>query len=494
MLLKLEPGGPLPVYRQIQDRIAQLVDEGSLGAGAHLPATRVLAEQLGVNRSTVYRAYQELWSQGYLEARPGSYSTVRARRRAAAPAPGRTEAQFDWAAVISPAAQAAHDGTRRLARPGARGPEPGVVDFASLAADSALCPVDELTRSMRRVLARRGRELLGYGDPAGYRPLRETLARRMRVHGVSVTADEILITNGAQQGLDLAVQLLAGPRRAIVTESPTYALALPLFRLRQVAVRGVPMRPDGLDLEALERLLSRQRPALLYTIPNFHNPTGITTSQAHRERLLALCEARRLPIVEDGFEEELKYFGKAVLPIKSMDHGGLVIYLGTLSKVVFAGLRIGWMAAPRECVARLAAIQRAGSLSGNTLVQAAVDDFYGAGSYERYLRRVHRVYRARMQALLAGLAEHLPARGVEWTRPAGGYTAWIRVPDQPAAREAALVDAARREGVLVTAGSLFFPEGADGLCLRISVSGTAEPHIAEGCRRLGRALAGVLGR
>jgi DNA-binding transcriptional MocR family regulator len=494
MLLKIDPGGPTPVFRQIQDQIARLVDEGSLRPGAHLPATRVLAGHLGVSRSTVYRTYQELWSRGYLEARPGSYSTVRARLRPPGPALGQAPSGFDWAAAAAPAARAAHVGSLRLgARRAAPAATDDVVDFASLAADGALCPVDELTRSMRRVLSRRGREVLGYGDPAGYRPLRETLARRLRVHGVAVTADEILITNGAQHGLDLAVQLLAGPRRVIAAESPTYAFALPLFRLRQLRVRGIPMRADGLDLDALERLLARRRPALLYTIPNFHNPTGITTGQAHREKLLALCESRRVPVVEDGFEEELKYFGKAVPPIKSMDRSGIVIYLGTLSKVVFSGLRIGWIAAPREAIERLLAIHRCGALSGNMLVQAAVDDFCSAGAYEPYLRRIHRVYRARMQALQAGLTEHLPARGVEWTRPAGGCTAWIRVKDRPASREGALLEAARREGVLVTPGSLFFADEPDGLCLRVSVSGADEGRIAEGCRRLGRALAGVVG-
>ena len=492
MLLELDRDGTLPVFRQIQDQIARLVDGGSLRPGARLPATRELARRLGVNRATVYRAYQELWSQGYLEARPGSYSTVRARLRPAIPAPDATPSGFDWSAATAPAARAAHAAAARLPWRRPRAGAEDVIDLASLAADADLSPVDELRQALRGVLARRGRDVLGYGDPAGYRPLRETLARRLRVHGVAVTADEILITNGAQHGLDLAVQLLAGPRRAIAVESPTYALALPLFRLRQLRVRGVPMRADGLDLDALERLLAGRRPALLYTIPNFHNPTGVTTSQAHRERLLALCEARGVPIVEDGFEEDLKYFGKAVLPIKAMDRGGLVIYLGTLSKVVFPGLRIGWIAAPHGAVERLLAIHRASALSGNILAQAVVEDFYRSGAYERYLRRIHRVYRRRMQALLAGLGEHLPARSVEWTRPAGGYTAWLRVAG-PAGREAALVEAARRAGVQVAAGSLFFPEEPDGVCLRVSVSGTDEGRIGEGCRRLGRALAAWTG-
>ena len=491
LLLALDRTGRVPAYRQICDGIARLVDHGTLGQGERLPATRNLATTLGVNRSTVVRAYQELWALGYLESRPGSYSRVRGRARSLA---GETQGRaglIDWDAA-APANRWLVGELHRFSRIPADSGADGAVNFGSLAADRGLSPVEDFRRSVRAVLASDGAKLLDYGEPVGYRPLRETIAQRLRVHGVTVTADEILITNGSQHALDLVLRLLARPGGAIVCEAPTYAMAIPLFRLHQLDVREVGMREDGIDLDALERSLRRTRPALVYTMPNFQNPTGITTSQAHRERLLAACERHRVPLVEDGFEEELKYFGKCALPIKSMDTGGVVVYLGTFSKVVFPGLRVGWVAAERACIERLLAISRFSALSANVVAQAALQRFCASGCYESLLRRVHRAYRRRMLTLLAALHRHLPERGVRWTQPAGGYTLWLTVEATSWSEDR--VDAQlRAHGVLASRGSLYFTAPHPGVHFRISIANLDEAEIEEGCRRLGAALAEVVG-
>ncbi len=495
LLIDIDRAGGVPAYRQIVDQVVRLVDGGALAPGARLPPTRTLAGPLGVHRSTVLRAYAELWALGYLESRPGSYSTVRQRARPVATSPGAGGAApprpaVDWERAATPAARRAHADIQRQER--ARAAGPGVIDLARLSADSRLAPQDEIRACLREALARQGAGILDYGDARGYPPLRETISRRMRAHGVAVSPDEVLVTNGAQQGIDLVLRLLARPGDGVAVESPTYSMAIGLLRLHDVALREIPMRADGMDLDALERSLARGRPAFVYTVPNFHNPTGITTGQPHRERLLALCEAHRVPLVEDGFEEEMKYFGKAVLPVKSMDARGAVIYLGTFSKVIFPGLRVGWIAAPRECVERLYAVQRFTNLGGNTLAQAMAAAFCATGRYEAYLRRVHQVYRRRMQALLDGLREHMPP-GVEWTEPAGGYTLWLRVP-RAAGSEEELDARFLRDGVKTVPGSLFYarPDGEPGF--RLSISCATEDELAEACRRLGRTLRAALRR
>jgi DNA-binding transcriptional MocR family regulator len=342
-------------------------------------------------------------------------------------------------------------------------------------------------------LLREGKELLDYGDPAGYAPLRATIARRMRTHGITVSEAEILLTQGAQHGIDLVLRLLAKPGDSVVVEAPTYAHALPLLRLHGVTPQPVPMRPDGMDLDRLARRLDRRRPALVYTIPNFHNPTGVTTSQAHRERLLALTEKHGVPLLEDGFEEEMKYFGCAVLPIKSMDSRGSVIYAGTFSKVIFPGLRVGWLAASRDCIERLLAIHRFASLSGTPVIHAALDRFCRAGDYESHVRRLHTAYRRRMQVMLRGLEAHMPGRGVEWTRPEGGYTLWVRLPGLRM-QEADLMAQLTAHGILVSPGSPFFCEPPPENGFRLSVANLTEAEIETGCERLGRALAAVVRR
>jgi len=487
ILIALDPASRVPAYLQIRDRIATLVEEGALRPGQRLPPTRTLAGSAGVHRSTVVRAYDELRALGYLESRPGSYSTIRRRARppgASRPAPAGAAPLLSWASLGSPGARAAqanavHDEDPAHAAPGA-------IDFARLAADPALAPGDELRRCLRSVIARGGGAALDYADPAGHSALREAVSARMRAHGVAVSAGEILVTGGAQHALDLVLRLLARPGDRVVVEAPTYGMAHALLRLHGVAPVEVPMRDDGLDLDALDRALSRRSVRLVYTMPNFHNPTGVTTGQAHRERLLALCERHRTPLLEDGFEEEMKYFGQAVLPIKSMDARGVVLYVGTFSKVVFPGLRVGWLAAPAAAIARLTAIQRVSCLAGNTLAQAAAARFCGTGAFEAYLRRIHRVYRRRMQAMLRGLDEHMPP-GVAWTKPSGGYTLWLTLPG--AARdEPALCARIAAAGVKVAPGRRFFAKPPASPHARLSIACVDDAQIAEGCRRLGRAL------
>jgi DNA-binding transcriptional MocR family regulator len=298
-----------------------------------------------------------------------------------------------------------------------------------------------------------------------------------------------VVSNGSQSGFDLLLRLFGRPGAAVVMESPSYAMAIKSCQQHSVAIATVPMRDDGMDLAVLQRRLRAQDVAFVYTMPNFHNPTGISTSQQHREKLLAMCESHRVLLVEDGFEEELKYFGHAVLPIKSMDSKGVVIYLGTFSKVIFPGLRVGWIAAHRDCIARLLAVSRVTALSGNLLTQAAVSRFCAGGAYQEHIRRVHRTYRPRMRALLDGLEDHMPKTRVGWSKPQGGYTLMVRCSLRRKMSEDSAVEHVRAAGVLVSPGSFHFVTPPADFCFRLSIANLSEAKINEGCRRLGKALA-----
>jgi GntR family transcriptional regulator/MocR family aminotransferase len=489
MLLHLDRDNRVPLHEQIRAQIGLHIDQGTVRPGSKLPPTRVLAAQLGVNRSTVYRAYQDLWAQGYLEARPGAYSTVRARLRASTAGTRAAASCLDFEKLSAPGPRRLFPEVLRAAEAAEKASDPGLINFSTLAADRELCPTDEIQRSLRKTISSRGKLIFDYGSSTGYRPLRESIAVNLRVHGVAVTADEILVTNGSQHGFDLTVRLLARPGAAVAMEAPSYNLAIKSCQQQNVPIVTVPMREDGMDLAVLAKTLKSHDIAFVYTIPNFHNPTGISTSQAHREELLKLCETHRVPLVEDGFEEELKYFGHAVLPIKSMDSRGVVIYLGTFSKVVFPGLRVGWVAAHADCVARLMAVSRVSALSGNMLTQAALSHFCQTGAYEEHVRRVHRAYRPRMRALLDGLEAHLPKTGVSWSKPQGGYTLMVGVRGRRKIAEAEAMERLLDAGVVVSPGSLFFPTPPDHFCFRLSLSNVPPSKIEEGCRRLGKALA-----
>lgn len=466
-----------PVFQQIVDQVVFQVGTGDLKPGDRLPASRQLAEGLGINRSTVVRAYQELWASGYLETRPGGYSTIRERLDIAVDSAVRRESILDWSRY-----------DRSL--PGttvSRGSDTdtSVVDFSRLIPDQRLFPTDAFRQSLNRVMRRKGARLLGYGHLLGYPDLRNYIAERMRLHGVTVHPDQVLLTTGSQNAIELVLKLMAPAGSAVVLESPTYSAALPLFRHHDVRLLDVPMTDEGPDLAAVEAAFRTSNPALFYTIPNFHNPTGITTGHAHRERLLELACQYRVPLLEDGFEEEMKYFGRAVMPIKSMDRDGVVVYVGSFSKVLFPGIRVGWVAADSGCIDRLAALRRAMQLTGSPLIQAGLAEFCETGAYDLHIGRMHREFRKRMQSALKSLREQLEGLPVQWTQPAGGYTIWLTIPGQTG-NETQWMARLAEAGVRLSAGSDHFPVNKPvDVHFRLSISERSEEEIRTGMERIG---------
>ena len=247
-----------PLHQQIATQVRRLVDDGTLAVGAALPSSRSLAERLGVNRSTVCQAYQELWALGYLDSRAGSYTRVRARARLAG-APDRAGGGvIDWGRASAPAAAALLE----LASASTAEPEgEGVLSLSRLDMDPRLFPLDDFRRCLNRVLGREGGRLLRYGDRQGEPSLRGFIAERARTHGMAVSPDQVLVTNGSQQAIDLVLRLLAPPGSAVALEAPTYSAVIPLLAGLSLEPLGVPMGDDGLDLDHLERLLERSAPA-----------------------------------------------------------------------------------------------------------------------------------------------------------------------------------------------------------------------------------------
>lgn len=497
ILLNLDRESTVPLFRQIFGQIKQLIDNNTLEPGFRMPSTRELAERHGLNRSTVYKAYEELWAMGYMESRPGSYSVVRKRQKMAANDSRTQQGLIPWETKASIPGNALHRAYERLKNPVLTKKVPAhTFNLASLELDHRLFPVDEFRKCINTVMIEQGAELLRYGDCEGYRPLREYIAQRLRIHGIAVEYKEILVTNGSQNGIELILKLLTTPGTPVAVEAPTYSNVLPLLEYFQTDTIGIPMNNNGMNLDILEKTFNTKKPAFVYTIPNFHNPTGITTDQAHREKLLALCEEYRIPIIEDAFEEEMKYFGKVPLPIKSMDRQKLVLYVGTFSKILFPGIRIGWIAADRESIDRLNSIKKFSDLSTNSLLQAALWEFCREGFYDRHIKRMHREYRKRMHTATSTLKSSLECfKKVSWTEPAGGYLIWLKLQDTRMDEEQ-LREVFFRHGAAVAPGRYFYPgienktnlSGNESFHLRLSISVLNEYEIREGISRLTTAL------
>ncbi|MDH4219626.1 MAG: PLP-dependent aminotransferase family protein [Candidatus Aminicenantes bacterium] len=486
MFLRIDRLQPKPLFKQIIDEIKNLVDQGTLEISQPLPSSRSLAKRLGVNRTTVTRAYEELQAIGYLSSRQGSYHRVQRRSREVEYNPDR-HCFISWEKASSPNARKIHEIFLRYSPEKQPSAPPGqdLINISELDLDPRLFPMEEFRRCVNHVLFTSGSNSLQYGDHRGYLPLCHEIAKRLRLHGISVSEREILITNGAQQAIDLVIRMLAKEGKKVAIETPTYAAILPLLKFNGVDLLEIPMKKNGMDLNYLEEVLAKERVSFVYTIPNFQNPTGITTPHQHRERLLNICLRYRVPIVEDGFEEDMKYFGKVALPIKSIDEKNLVIYIGTFSKALFPGLRIGWVTADKECVSRLTAIKRFSDLGSGKLVQVVLHEFLKRGYYDRQLKRMHQAFRKRLQVALKTMDDVFP-HTVSWTRPTGGYTIWVKLPRKW--NEEKLHSHLIRYGVVVSPGSYYFPFKKSCEYFRLSIAKRNEEEITEAITRLGKAL------
>jgi len=493
LLFRLDRTSRVPLHRQLVTTIRERIDSGALQPGEKLPSTRQLADSLGTHRTTVASAYQQLWSLGYLELQQRARPRVRQRTAVVTPADRDQQWRFDWGKVASPASESILADHRDYPPPAGQPVDESTINLATLDMDQRLFPLEQFRSCLNRALIRGGSELLACGDPAGYLPLREYLARRLRQHGIQVTAAELLLTNGSQQGIDLLFRLLAAPGRAVAFEAPTYDHMLPLLRFHGLKPLAIPLRDDGMDLDVLERTLRNQRPSAVYTMPSFQNPTGISTTQAHRERLMSLCEEYHTLLVEDGYDEEMQYSGQVVLAVKSMDWHGLVAYCGTFSKVLFPGARVGWIAADRPGIERLLAIRRFAEIAPSSVLQAAIHGFCQAGYFDRHVSKMHRTYRNRMQVALQALREQIPPDLATWTEPRGGFLIWLRLRVE-AASEPELPRLLAEHGVRVGRGRFFFSGPEPQTCLRLSIASLNESEIEKGIRRLRRVLVEYAGR
>lgn len=486
MRIPLDRQSNTPLYQQIQDYLRAQILSGELAPDTRLPATRKLAQELGVSRITVQNAYADLESGGLIGSRAGSGSYV--LESASLPPAAGGESAVAWplwqqALAAANAQQAAFAATQT---PAAAIPA-DLISFTGVG-DPQQFPVQDFSKALRTVIKQDGVAALEYGAfGAGFPPLRQTITHILASQGVRAQPEHVLITSGSQQALALVCQVLLKPGDVIFTEQPTYNLALDLFRALDLNIVGVPVDADGMQTAALEPLIQQYHPRLLYTIPNFQNPTGVCLSSARRRTLVQLAERYNLPILEDDFVGDLRYEGRTQPAIKALDPGGHVIYVGTFSKMLMPGLRVGYLVAEGPVFARLLQAKQAADLTTSPLMQRTLHEYVTVGRYQIHLRRSTRLYRKRRDAMLAAIARHLPA-DVQMTPPQGGLFVWLRLPAGVSAR--ALLPAALAVGVEYAPGGRFFPDPADGeRFLRLNFATQPPQRIDTGVRRLGRVLA-----
>ncbi len=346
-------------------------------------------------------------------------------------------------------------------------------------------PAEGILEVLEGVLLEQADVALQYGGGQGSPVLRERLAMLMAEEGTLADPDDLVVTTGAQQALDLVGKVLIDPGDLVAVEAPSYVGALSAFSAYEPRFLQIELDEDGMIVDRLEEALVRgERPKLVYTVPTFHNPAGVTMSRRRREQLVALCREARIPIVEDNPYGLLRFEGETEPTLRAMDPGN-VIYLGTVSKVFSPGVRVGWALAEPGVLQRLVLAKEAGDLCGSNLTMLLVERYLGGDVWRANLGRLVETYRRRRDVMVASLAEHFPADAT-WTRPAGGFYVWVTVPTYLDTR--ALLAAAVERRVAYVPGTAFYPDGRGADEMRLAFCYPTEDRIEEGVKRLGELL------
>jgi DNA-binding transcriptional MocR family regulator len=450
--------GSGPVYRRLANGIRSAVLRGDLAPGSRVPAERNLARLLAVSRTTVVSAYEVLRQEGWLESRQGSGTTVRA-------APRRSER------VAEPPSFRRHPVYRSLIEGSG-----GTIEFLGAHLSGSGAIPDEIV-SLKEGIARLAR---GHGYlPAGLPELRRGIAKRLDARGLPTREDQVLVTSGAQQAIGLVGSLFLQRGDAVALESPTYLGAMDLFTNAGAHLVPVPVGDRGVSAEVLRDVVKRASPRLVYLVPTFHNPTGSLVPEATRRAIARIADESGVPIVEDDTLADLTLGPEPPPPIAAFSRDGPVVTVGSLSKVLWGGLRIGWIRAPEPILARLTRLKILTDLGSSILSQiAAVELLARIEGIRRARRREVRAKYGRMARLLKSL---LPSWS--WTPPAGGLTLWVKLPHGDAT---GFAQVALRHGVAVVPGPLASPDSSGTDRLRLPF--VHEPDtMAEGMQRLARA-------
>jgi 2-aminoadipate transaminase len=481
-IAQLDPGQPTALYRQLYQEIREQIEAGDLGRGEKLPPTRELAARLGLNRATVSSAYALLEEEGLIHRHVGRGSFVSEDFVRTATGGDTTPREGD---VVTPAPQTTPFDERPAVslQGNSDVSQSAPISFATSRPQANQFPTEDFRASCAEVLAGDIDEgVLQLGSPAGYPPLRTFLHEQEEREGIAGEDDEILISNGCQQALDLIARSRTQPGDSVLVEEPLYPGLKAVLQQAGLRLIGLPVEAAGVNPRNLERMLDIEKPRLVVLTPNFQNPTGATMPAAARRRVLAAISRSNALLVENDIYGLLRYRGQALPPMKKLDAAGRVILLRSFSKVAFPGLRVGWITAASPIIRKLAEVKQCTDLHTDQLSQSVLLRFVESGRLEKHLSRVRKSGLAKLETALDACARWLP-EGSEFTRPDGGMSLWVRLPAPLDA--GALLGRARLRGVDYLPASYFTIGRLEPGAFRLSFGGLEPARIEQGVRTLG---------
>ena len=362
--------------------------------------------------------------------------------------------------------------------------DPSIISFAGGLPNPRFFPVSEVAEAAQKVLGECGYAALQYATTEGHPPLREYIAKRYAEKGLKVSPEEILITTGSQQGLDLAGKVFLNKGDRVIVERPTYLAAIQSFGMFEPQFLSVPLHHDGMDADALDRALSEHQVKLVYAVTNFQNPTGITYSSSKRREIADVLKDRNVALIDDNPYSDLRFMGEEVAPMKAF-LGDQAIMLGSFSKLVSPGFRLGWICAREEIMEKLIVAKQAADLHSSCFAQRVVHQYLVDNDINSHIEKIRAAYRRQRDTMVEAIEESFPA-GVEHTRPEGGMFLWVTLPEGISSLE--LFGRAIKENVAFVPGQAFFANGGGENTMRLNFSNSDEERIVEGIARLGLAI------
>jgi 2-aminoadipate transaminase len=369
--------------------------------------------------------------------------------------------------------------------------QPDMISFAGGFPNPETFPAELIRSICDDVLRRDGERILQYGITEGYQPLREAVAGRMRGKGMDVTEENVLIVSGSQQVIDLVGKVFIDSGDTMIISAPTYLTALTGFRMYEAAFDAIPIDDDNMRMDLLEESLRRHSekgrvPKIVYALPNFQNPAGVTMPEANRRRLVDLAGEYDFLVLEDDPYGELRYVGDHIAPIKSFDDEGRVIYMSTFSKILSPGLRVGWVLAEPTILRKLIIAKQSTDVCTNGLSQAIASEYVTRGHVDAQISKIRDIYGRKMKVMLDGMDDLMPDE-LRWMKPEGGMFIWATLPEGLSSVD--LLDKAVERKVAFVSGRAFFPDPEDGRStMRLNFTHPSDEMITEGLKRLAAAL------
>lgn len=465
-----------PLYIQLKEYLKRMITNGHLLEHQKLPSTRELSSLLSISRNTVLTAYADLEQEGLIYAVRGKGNFVSHVETFKSPS-----IELNWTEKINKQTSLAEQ--LDLMKHGVSWNKE-MISFTSIAPDEKLFDVGNFKKAFLNRMSIEGDIVLNYGYAKGYKPLIEYLLHYMEIKGIDIRNKDILITNGFTEGLDILLSTLNKKNGRLICENPTHHSALKLFRLYGFEIDGIEMEDDGVNVRQLEKCLSKKEYDFAYFIPSYHNPTGIVTSSEKRKKIMDLFSAYQIPIVEDGFNEELRYSGSHQAPLAAFAGlGNNVIYISSFSKILFPGLRVGWILADKELIYYLESMKRARTVHTSTLDQAVLYQYLNDGYFEKYIKKAKAVYKKKYELAVHYCKQCIPCKRITGD---GGLHLFIELNNNMDAQK--LLEACFQKGVVFSPGNVFYTDSSGKNTLRLGFSRLNEREIIQGIKIIGDTL------